>query len=258
MVLGKDSIIKMKKMSTVNDINDTGERILPALNGETSIVFSRHKFAYDYVRQFVAGKIVLDVGCGSGYGCSILAEKAQQVYGIDQSSDAIEYCSKNFASSNISFIQMDGNEINLQQKFDITTTFQAIEHIENLDLFIQQLVAVTKPGGFIYISTPNVKKSLSEKDSNPFHVNEMNYNMFNKLLSTHFSNFEIIGVAYANKNRMRSIIAKSPIYKWGRKLNRTSSFKQVAARALDFTNFKIITTDVENNAADLFAVCQNL
>jgi 2-polyprenyl-3-methyl-5-hydroxy-6-metoxy-1,4-benzoquinol methylase len=242
-------------MSNQTEINDTGERILPAQSGETSIVYSRHKFAYECVKQFVAGKVVLDVGCGSGYGCNIFSKSAQMVYGIDQSSEAIEYCSKNSNAPNIEFIQMDGNKIELSQKFDVITTFQAIEHMDNLDHYIEQLLAATKPGGKIFITTPNVIKKISDNEHNPFHVNEMNYDKFYNLINGHFTTFDIIGVAYANRNRLRTIVAKSPIYKWGKKLKRNSALKNVAVRAMDLTSFKIITKNVKTDAADLMAVC---
>ena len=53
-------------------LDDTGERMIPTAEGETSFVFARHRFAYEQARTFVGGKSVLDIGCGTGYGCRIL------------------------------------------------------------------------------------------------------------------------------------------------------------------------------------------
>ncbi len=49
-------------------LKDTGERIIPTEDGELSLVYSRHRFAYEYASTFVENKTVLDVGCGTGYG----------------------------------------------------------------------------------------------------------------------------------------------------------------------------------------------
>lgn len=239
------------------EITDTGERILPTREGEISIVFSRHRYAYEYVQQFVTNKIVIDVGCGTGYGCEILAQKAKRVYGIDYDNEAINYCKKNFATPNIIFIKMDANSLDFAKKFDIAVTFQVIEHMSNLSNFVQQLKRVVKQNGMIFISTPNVKQPQKDKRANPFHLNEMNHTEFQKLMSDNFSSFEILGVAYARRNRIRSFVGKLPFYRWGKKLKRNSSLKRIATRALDLTSFRIIDSNVEEESADFLAICRN-
>lgn len=239
------------------DITDTGERILPAQQGEISIVFSRHRFAYEYVQPFVQDKTVIDVGCGTGYGCKTLAEKAKLVCGIDYDEEAVSYCNKNYAAPNIQYIEMDANSLKLDTQFDIAVTFQVIEHMQNLDKFVEQLKQVVKPDGLIFISTPNVKQPQKEKEANPFHFNEMNYTQFQELISEKFSSFEILGVAYASRNRIRSFVGKLPFYKWGKKLKRKSGLKKIAVRALDLTSFKIIKSNIEDESADFLAVCHN-
>lgn len=239
------------------EISDTGERILPTADGEVSFVFSRHKFAYEYVQQFVAGKGVIDVGCGTGYGCKTLAETAQLVCGVDYSAEAIAYCQRHFAGPNITYLQMDAKALAFERQFDAAVTLQVIEHIPNPGDFIEQLKRVVHPGGTIFISTPNVRKPQKETDANPFHFSEMNYTRFHQLISDKFSAFEILAVSYATPNRIRSVVAKLPFYKWGRKLARKSLLKKVANRALDLTTFKIIDSNLEKEAADFLAICQN-
>ncbi len=239
------------------DIADTGERILPTQEGEISIVFSRHKFAYEYVQEFVEHKSVIDVGCGTGYGCKILAEKAKSVHGIDNNKEAINYCHENYAAPNIEYLEKDANSLELDKQFDIAVTFQVIEHMLDLNKFIAQLKQVVKPDGIVFISTPNVRQAQREKDANPFHFNEMNYTQFQKLIRENFLSFEILGVAYTSRNKIRDFVGKLPFFKWGKKLKRKSGLKKFAVRALDLTTFKIIDSSIEQEAADFLAVCRN-
>ena len=122
-------------------LEDTGERILPTEQGEISYVFSRHKFAYAYARQYARAKRVLDVGCGTGYGCKILSEVAQSVVGIDYNAEAISFCREHFSGSNISFMQTDAAKLSFREEFDLAVSFQVIEHMPDLQLFL-------KKGGF--------------------------------------------------------------------------------------------------------------
>jgi len=231
---------------------------LPAREGEISIVFSRHKYAYEYVQQFVENRTVIDVGCGTGYRCRIFAEKSRMVYGIDYDKEAVTYCEKNYVAPNIKYIRMDANSLDLDRQFDIAVAFQVIEHMQNLDKFIEQLKRVVKPNGIIFISTPNVRRPQEDKDANPFHFNEMKYTQFQRLISDNFSSYEILGVAYARRNKIRSFVAKLPFYRLGKKLKRKSGLKKIATRALDLTSFKIINSNVEEESADFLAVCHNI
>jgi 2-polyprenyl-3-methyl-5-hydroxy-6-metoxy-1,4-benzoquinol methylase len=237
------------------EIRDTGERILPTREGEVSLVYSRHRFAYEYVSQFVGNKTVLDVGCGTGYGCAILAEKAESVYGIDRSEEAIAYCRSNYAAPNITFVVADVAAVSLGKKFDIAVTFQVIEHMRDTAAFIELLKRTVKRNGMIVISTPNVVRPAREAEANPFHFNEMNYTQLQRLISNHFSKFEMYGIAYARRNRFRSIVGKLPIIRWGKILTRKSTIKKIATRALDLDSFSVITSNVEAEAIDLLAVC---
>jgi SAM-dependent methyltransferase len=89
-------------MQTVETtLADTGERMIPPSDKEISFVFARHRFAYQYVSQFVKDSAVVDIGCGTGYGCKLLSERARFVCGIDYDFSALSYCKSNFSGKNI-------------------------------------------------------------------------------------------------------------------------------------------------------------
>ncbi len=52
----------------------------------------------------------------------------------------------------VDFLKKDSIQ-NLKDKFDITYCFDTLEHVSNPFLFCEHLAYITKPGGFIYIST---------------------------------------------------------------------------------------------------------
>ena len=110
--------------------------MIPTAEGEVSFVFARHRFAYEWARQFVIGKDVLDIGCGTGYGCKILSEQARSVLGVDYSAEAVEFCRKNFTASNIEYLKMDAAQPKLDKQFDVVVSFQVIEHLQHPDKFL--------------------------------------------------------------------------------------------------------------------------
>ena len=61
----------------------TGER-LPGTDDEFAVDMARHVAAYEWAMRQAAGKAVLDVGCGEGYGTAMLAGVAAQAVGLDR------------------------------------------------------------------------------------------------------------------------------------------------------------------------------
>lgn len=237
---------------------DTGERMIPTGEGEVSVVFSRHQFAYRYARQFVRDKNVLDVGCGTGYGCKILAEQANRVLGIDHDASAVEYCRRHYGAPNVDFQHLDVTSLNLNDKFDVAVSFQVIEHVRDTDDFVRRIRSAVKVGGLILISTPNVKTMHPSGDRNPFHFSEMNYEEFTELMERHFDDYRILGIGYQSGNWLRSIVQKLPFYRrLGLLIRRESKVKALAAKAMDATRFDVLDERITDQAIDLLAVCTN-
>ena len=241
----------------MSNLSDTGERMIPTSDKEISFVFERHRFAYRYISRFIKNCSVVDVGCGTGYGCKILSVNARFVLGIDYDSGALNYCKKNFSSQNIYFTQMNAEFLGLKPIFDAAVSFQVIEHIANPCDFIEELKKTVKTNGRIFITTPNVPKVKQSKQRNPYHQNEFDYNQFTDLISRTFLSFDIVGIVYKSQNLGRSIIQKLPFYRWGVIFKRNSKVKKLANHLLNMTEFQVTDADLDKSM-DLLAVCKNL
>jgi SAM-dependent methyltransferase len=237
---------------------DTGERMIPPGGTEVSIVFARHRFAYEFACRYVAGKIVLDVGCGTGYGCRIIADTAKRVVGLDRDSDALAYCSDNYSAPNIEYRRADVSVLSLAETVDVAIAFQVIEHLADPAGFLARLKKTVKPGGTILITTPNSRASSGSPSDNPFHISEMSHGQFVQVMRENFQLFEVLGVGYAHRSRLREFVLKSPLYTLGKLLTRDSALKKAGVGALNMTEFRILSDRVAQDAIDLLAVCTNL
>ena len=172
----------------------TGERIIPE---EGRYMFQRHLQAYQFSVNFCRERVILDAGCGEGYGSYLLSDAAARVIGIDKSEEAINHCKEKYVRQNLEYRAMDVRSMDLADGlFDVAVSFQAIEHLGDAQKFINELRRVLKKGGSAIIGTPN--KSLCEGPAGKYHAKEYRYNEFRDLLNTYFSNVEYYGVHLKN------------------------------------------------------------
>lgn len=99
------------------------------------------------------GRSVLEIGCSIGGVASLLSDRGFKVFG----SDISEYAVKNAKLLNpkANFLSFDvQHEIPLKQKFDIIIAFEVVEHLENPEGAIKNMISSLKKDGFLVISTP--------------------------------------------------------------------------------------------------------
>lgn len=151
---------------------------------------------YEFAGQFVKNKIVLDAGSGSGEGSIVLLRRgAKEVYGVDEDSDAISYCQKNFRRKNLKFSCQSLQNLSYpEDHFDIVVAFDIIEHIYNYKSALKEISRVLKPGGTVLISTPNkrVYSPMSKKPFYPFHFYEFDLFGFKEILKG-FKIIQLVG-----------------------------------------------------------------
>ena len=118
---------------------------------------------YEYCATWVTEHIpsaaarVLDYGCGDGRIVGALRELGVEAYGCDvfyQGGDVSRRVPAGMFGSVIR--RMEGGRIPFEdQSFDIVTSNQVIEHVEDLESVVAELARVTKPGGFIMSLFPD-------------------------------------------------------------------------------------------------------
>lgn len=147
------------------------KKVIPVLkyrkNPYREAVISR----YRWVAQDVAGKTVLDVPCGVGWGTSYL-KAAKDLQGCDIDEGAIQKASSSYSS--IGSFKVGGMD-NLPYEnnhFDVVCCLEGIEHVpEDVgNLFFEEATRVLKSNGLLFLSSPYVESG--EHSGNPYHVKE--------------------------------------------------------------------------------------
>jgi len=157
------------KILNINAKNETGVR--PNVAYSNMLDQKRYMYALNFIRD----KDVLDCASGVGWGSFLLANGgAKTVVGLDLSPIAINTSKLYYSSSNVDFILGDLSEIDLNKKFDVITSFETLEHVDNPLDFLRCLKKNIKPNGLLLLSTPNgyCTKNEGEKPYNPYHSEE--------------------------------------------------------------------------------------
>jgi ubiquinone/menaquinone biosynthesis C-methylase UbiE len=158
-----------------------------------NVTYQRCQYAYEFAKPLIAGKKILDVGCGLAYGTAMMAESASAITGIDYDQETVNDNVKRYHSiTNLEFKQGAIPPLPFpDESFDVVTAFQFIEHIHPRKEFIKESLRVLKPGGYLLVTTPNIKKSLAR---NPFHVHEYTFDEMKKEVSGLTNKFELKGL----------------------------------------------------------------
>ena len=100
------------------------------------------------------GSRILDVGAGSGKFVRFLRARGIAAEGVEPSAALFD----RFLAGDESFRHGDAaaRRPAADGTFDVVTTFDVIEHVERPASFLHDLAALLKPGGLLFISTPDV------------------------------------------------------------------------------------------------------
>src|SRR6266704_1151086 len=113
--------------------DNAGERMVPEVSG--GMTFWEHVHRYAFACRFVAGKRVLDIACGEGYGSAALQKAgAAQVIAVDISDSA---CAHARAKYGVDARPGAAERIPLPDgSADVVVTFETIEHVPNPERFL--------------------------------------------------------------------------------------------------------------------------
>jgi hypothetical protein len=167
----------------------TGERFTPEILGA---IAAEHYHRYFFASSLVAGKRVLDIASGEGYGTHILAQSAAHVTGVDISPEAVAWAAQKYSGDGIVFLRGDACAIPLPDAaVDVVVSFETLEHLGEQAAMLCEIRRVLRENGLLIISTPN--KRLYAAYENAFHVHELNREDFLSLLKGHFTHLTLLG-----------------------------------------------------------------
>ncbi len=110
-------------------------------------------------RSPVAGKQLIDVGCGGGILAEAMAVRGAFVTGIDMGEAPLAVARLHQLESNVSvdYRKITAEEIAAEQpgKYDVVTCMEMLEHVPDPASIINACAKLCKPGGDLYFSTLN-------------------------------------------------------------------------------------------------------
>lgn len=104
----------------------------------------------------LAGRRALDVGCGAGLVCEPLARMGAAVTGLDAAPENIDAAK---AHAEPQRLDIDYRNIGIEKfgenGFDLVTSLEVIEHVDDTDSFVAGLANALADDGLMILSTPN-------------------------------------------------------------------------------------------------------
>ncbi len=122
-----------------------------------------HRPMYDdFCRRFIRGRSgrLLDVGCGLGFFLkAVAAFPAWQVVGCEASPKAVEYARTVLGLQTVHCGHVERAGLK-PASFDLVTLWDVIEHIPDPDPLLSAVGKLLKPGGSLFLHTPNASVQL--------------------------------------------------------------------------------------------------
>ena len=118
----------------------------------------------DHLKSGHPGDRVLDVGCGVGQVVQQLTAAGYEAHGVDVSEPNIRLATEHSAHCKI----YDGKKLPYPDAhFAVVGALNVLEHVDEPEAFLRELVRVTKLQGRIVLSSPNFFRVLGLRDYHP-------------------------------------------------------------------------------------------
>lgn len=138
----------------------------------------------------LAGKTVLDLGCGDGKHCAdFVLRGAKKVIGIDISEKMLQVAQREHADPAIRYLQQSMTEIALlDETFDVIYSNMAFHYIEDFASFAKTMLGVLKANGVLLFAQEHPVVTATMDDKGHFQKS-----LTGKKIAYTFSNYGIPG-----------------------------------------------------------------
>ncbi len=129
--------------------------------GEFRALHEINPLRLDWIRQHVdlAGKRVIDIGCGGGILTEAMAAANATVVGIDMAEGplAVARLHQHESGAKVDYRQATAEELAAKEpaSYDVVTCLEMLEHVPSPSQVIKSCAQLVKPGGHVFFSTIN-------------------------------------------------------------------------------------------------------
>ena len=130
-------------------------------NSEFKPLHEINPLRLDYIDQHaaLAGKTVLDVGCGGGILSESMAARGATVTGIDLAEKSLKVARLHLLESGAQVeyqnIPVETLAAERPASFDVVTCMEMLEHVPDPASIVRACAELVKPGGWVFFSTLN-------------------------------------------------------------------------------------------------------
>ena len=100
---------------------------------------------------------ILDIGCGGGLISEPMARLGANLTGIDASKKNIKIASIHSRENNlrINYLNKSPEQLKEKEKFDVILNLEVVEHVDNLNLYLDSCYDLLKKNGLMFTATIN-------------------------------------------------------------------------------------------------------
>ena len=161
------SLIFIENKPTSEELNAFYEHDYSITNYFSPITKKRFEELLNQLEPFRKTNRILDTGCGHGYFLEVAKEKGWEVFGTELSDLAITDCESKGIQMHKGVLT---NSTYGDGYFDVIISIEFIEHINHPQTYVAQLKRILRPGGQVYVTTPNFNSLLRYKLKSEYDV----------------------------------------------------------------------------------------
>ena len=130
-------------------------------NSEFKPLHEINPLRLDYIDRIanIAGKKVVDVGCGGGILSESMAARGAEVTGIDLGEKALKVAKLHLLETgrkvDYRLIAAEALAAEMPGQFDVVTCMEMLEHVPDPASIVRACATLVKPGGHVFFSTIN-------------------------------------------------------------------------------------------------------
>ncbi len=150
----------------------------------TGVRKSLARSQYKYLKPYIAGKNMLELGSGEGFVLEMFEKHGFDVHGIEPSKENIQIINKKIKKGKCE-IEFAENITKQDKKFDVIIMSHVLEHLINHSEVLQNLKKVLSKNGILFLEIPNCenKETLEHSIKTQPHLHHFTKLSLEKLMN---------------------------------------------------------------------------